>query len=73
MRLAGHVERDDRDTRRRSLVGAALHALDDLTPEEQQQVLEFMDKLRKAREHPRTGGGAWARQLTQSPGDKSSP
>ena len=73
MRLAGHVARDNQDMPRRSLVGAALHALDDLTPEEQQQVLEFMDKLRKERDHRRTDRGAWERRSTQSPDGKSSP
>jgi transcriptional regulator with XRE-family HTH domain len=49
MRLAGHVERDHSDTRRRSLAGAALYALDDLSPNEQRQVLDFMADLKRER------------------------
>lgn len=49
MRLAGHVERGGSNARRRSLVGAALYALDDLGPKEQQQVLDFMAELRRER------------------------
>lgn len=48
LRLAGHVGMDR--TPRRSLLGAALQALGDLTPDEQEQVLHYMDELRKRRE-----------------------
>lgn len=51
MRITGHIGRADQSSRR-SLIGAALHALDDLTPEEQQGVLRYMDELRKTRERP---------------------
>jgi transcriptional regulator with XRE-family HTH domain len=37
-------------TGRRSLTGAALRVLDDLTPSEQKQVLAFIDQIRKSRE-----------------------
>lgn len=43
--------------RRRSLAGAALRALDDLSAEQQEQALEFMDQLR------RTGGAGRSRSL----------
>lgn len=45
LELAGHTERGSTGARR-SLMGAALHALGDLEPEEQQEVLRFMDTLR---------------------------
>ncbi len=49
MRLAGHVGRRRRDARRRSLIGAALYAMDDLTPDEQREVLDFMAEVRRRR------------------------
>jgi transcriptional regulator with XRE-family HTH domain len=48
MRLAGHLKADDRKSRR-SLQGAALHALDELTPKEQRRALEYMKSLRADR------------------------
>jgi transcriptional regulator with XRE-family HTH domain len=50
LQLAGHFKAEDRQARR-SVQGAALHALEELTPEEQRQVLEYMKTLR----HDRTG------------------
>lgn len=47
---------------RRSLAGAALQALDDLTPEQQEEALAFMDKLR------RSGGAGRSRRLGGSAG-----
>lgn len=49
MRLAGHVTKDPEKATRRALAGAALHALEDLSPEEQRQVLRYVEKLRKDR------------------------
>ena len=49
LRLAGHTTRDKVAGGRRSLAGAALHALDDLTPDEQREVLQYMAKLRRQR------------------------
>lgn len=49
MRLAGHVERDGPGKKRRSLVGAALYALDDLDAKEQKEVLEFMAEIKRKR------------------------
>lgn len=53
MRLAGHLRDEGKNRSRRSLQGAALHALDELTPKEQRQVLEYMKTLR--RDRPRRG------------------
>jgi transcriptional regulator with XRE-family HTH domain len=49
MRLAGHLRTDGRKQTRRSLQGAALHALEELTPKEQRRVLEYMKSLRAHR------------------------
>ena len=49
LRLAGHATRERAAGGGRSLAGAALHALDDLTPKEQREVLEYMATLRKQR------------------------
>lgn len=48
MRLAGHVEKDTGGNRK-SLVGTALHALGDLTPTEQQDVLNYMSQMKRKR------------------------
>ncbi len=48
LQLAGHLEPDDGKARG-SLQGAALHALEELTPEEQSQVLEYMRDLKRGR------------------------
>ncbi len=48
LQLAGHLEPDDGDAHR-SLRGAALYALEELTPEEQSQVLEYMSDLKRER------------------------
>ena len=53
LRLAGHLITNG-GARRRSLTGAALHALDELSPDEQTQVLHFMDELRKRRNQNET-------------------
>ena len=34
----------------RSLVGAALHTIDDLSPDEEQELLAFMERLRRKRQ-----------------------
>jgi HTH-type transcriptional regulator, competence development regulator len=49
LRLAGHTTKDASVGARRSLAGAALHALDDLTPQEQREVLDYMATLRRQR------------------------
>jgi HTH-type transcriptional regulator, competence development regulator len=49
MRLAGHLMTDNGKQSRRSLQGAALHALEELTPKEQRRVLEYMKSLRADR------------------------
>lgn len=51
MRLAGRtsgVAAPRAGARHRSLAGAALRALDDLTPEQQEEALVFMDTLRRS-------------------------
>lgn len=48
MQLAGHFE-GGRRVRARSLQGAALHAIQELTPKEQRKVLEYMQDLVKDR------------------------
>ncbi|HEV3230674.1 MAG TPA: helix-turn-helix domain-containing protein [Candidatus Dormibacteraeota bacterium] len=48
LELAGHVIHDQAAPRR-SLAGVALHALEDLTPEEQAEVLRFMEEVRGRR------------------------
>jgi transcriptional regulator with XRE-family HTH domain len=49
MKLAGHLQPETRSQTRRSLQGAALHALEELTPREQRQVIEYMTTLRRDR------------------------
>lgn len=49
LRLAGHTTKDRAVGARRSLAGAALHALDDLTPQEQREVLDYMAQLKQQR------------------------
>lgn len=49
LRLAGHTTKDRTLGARRSLAGAALQALDDLTPDEQREALEYMAKLKRHR------------------------
>lgn len=51
LRLAGHTTKDRAAGARRSLAGAALHALDDLSPGEQREVLEYMATLKRQRDH----------------------
>ena len=48
LQLAGHLKADDGEAQR-SLQGAALHALEELTPGEQSQVLEYMSELKRER------------------------
>lgn len=48
LRLAGHVEKDVGHSRK-SLVGTALHALGDLSPAEQQEVLNYMSQMKRKR------------------------
>jgi HTH-type transcriptional regulator, competence development regulator len=43
LKLAGHFQ--DKSQAQRSLQGAALRAIEELTPEEQREALEFMQKL----------------------------
>lgn len=49
MKLAGHLRAEGKGQARRSLQGAALHALDELTPKEQRSVIEYMKTLRRDR------------------------
>jgi transcriptional regulator with XRE-family HTH domain len=50
LRLAGHIETSAaHGAADRSPVGAALRAMGDLTPDEQAEVLEYIEKLRKVR------------------------
>jgi HTH-type transcriptional regulator, competence development regulator len=49
MRLAGHVQPKGTTSRQRSLAATALHAVDDLSPREEKELLEFMEALRKRR------------------------
>lgn len=51
LQLTGHFKADDREARR-SVQGAALHALEELTPEEQRRALEYMKALRRDRKEP---------------------
>lgn len=51
MQLAGHFKPDTGEARR-SMQGAALYALEELTPEQQRQVLEFMKTLKRDRRVP---------------------
>jgi len=51
LRLADHLEPDDGKAQR-SVQGAALYALEELTREEQSRVLEYMRKLRRNRGSP---------------------
>jgi transcriptional regulator with XRE-family HTH domain len=48
MRMSGHVEAASKATPG-SVVGAALRELGELTPEEQEQVLDFMKSLQKGK------------------------
>jgi transcriptional regulator with XRE-family HTH domain len=49
LRLAGHVQLKGTSSRRRSLAATALHAIDDLSPGEEKELLDFMETLRKRR------------------------
>ena len=49
MKIAGHVEPKGARKSGRSLAGAALHAVGDFTPAEEQELLRFMEELRKRR------------------------
>lgn len=49
IRLAGHVTKDAGQATRRALAGAALHALEDLSPDEQREVMRYINELRKGR------------------------
>lgn len=48
LQLAGHFKPANGEPRR-SIQGAALHAMEELTAEEQHQVLEYMQRLRRDR------------------------
>jgi transcriptional regulator with XRE-family HTH domain len=69
MQLAGRTspqgQGDDgtAGSRRRSLAGVALQALDDLTPAQQEQALAYMDELRRAA----GSGGGRSRRLSAPP------
>jgi len=56
LRLAGHVEAAPRATPG-SVVGAALRTMGDLTPAEQRQVLDYIQKIKRGRspERPHRG------------------
>lgn len=49
MELAERAGPADRRSPVRSLVGAALHTIDDLSPDEEQELLAFMEYLRRKR------------------------
>jgi HTH-type transcriptional regulator, competence development regulator len=50
MQLAGHLKAENKEQTRRSLQGAALSALDELTPREQRRALEYMKTLLRDRQ-----------------------
>lgn len=47
--LAGHTTRDERHAGRRSLAGATLQALEDIEPHEEEQLLAFLEQVRRRR------------------------
>jgi transcriptional regulator with XRE-family HTH domain len=53
LRLAGHVEKSPHGAPG-SVVGAALRALGDLSPEEQQQVLEYAERVKREQQGDRS-------------------
>lgn len=55
MGMAGHIQPKGTRKGGRSLAGAALHAVGDLSPAEERELLRFMESLRKRRHGP---GGA---------------
>jgi transcriptional regulator with XRE-family HTH domain len=55
MRLAGHAVPNDGGPRR-SLLGVALHALQELRPDEQEAVLDYIKKLRDSKRSGIDGG-----------------
>jgi HTH-type transcriptional regulator, competence development regulator len=50
MKLAGHFGGDGRNSNRRAVQGAALHALEELSPKEQREVLNYMKQLVRERQ-----------------------
>jgi HTH-type transcriptional regulator, competence development regulator len=50
MKLAGHFSASGRNAARRSVQGAALHALEELSPKEQRQALNYMKELVRERQ-----------------------
>lgn len=55
MQLAGRAGRNDKRTPSRSLVGAALHTIGDLSPEEEKDLLAFLETLRLRRQETSAG------------------
>lgn len=56
LRLAGHTTKDPSQAGKRSMTAAAFHAIGDLDENEQRQVLEYMDKLRRDRREDEGSG-----------------
>ena len=56
LRLAGHTTKDRSQAGQRSMTAAAFHAIGDLDENEQRQVLEYMDKLRRDRREDEGSG-----------------
>jgi len=50
MKLAGHFAGNGRNSSRRAVQGAALHALEELSPKEQRQVLDYMKGIVRERQ-----------------------
>ena len=50
MKLAGHFGSNGTNSSRRAVQGAALHALEELSPKEQREVLDYMKKLVRERQ-----------------------
>jgi transcriptional regulator with XRE-family HTH domain len=50
MQLAGHINTKGRNQRQLSLQAAALHALQELTPKEQREALEYMKQRVRERQ-----------------------
>lgn len=50
MKLAGHFVGNGRSSNRRAVQGAALHALEELSPKEQREVLDYMKNLVRERQ-----------------------
>ena len=49
LQLAGHAGKTSGKAPVRSLAGAGLHTIEDLTPHEERELLDFLEQLRKRR------------------------